>query len=131
MSFEPVLNASLAIRVHMATVIPAFFLGTWLMFLSKKGSWSHRLVGAIYLLLMTVTATAGIFIREVHPGHFSWLHIFVIITYFCVFSAIWSLRHNNIRGHQAAMWGLYFGGLIIAGALTFLSGRIMHRIFLG
>ena|SRR6185503_9235136 len=131
MNLDPVLDASFAIKVHLATVIPSFFLGTWLMFLSKKGGQSHRLIGAIYLLLMTVTATAGIFIKEVNPGHFSWLHIFVVITYFSVFSAIWSLRHNNIRGHQAAMWGLYVGGLIIAGAFTFHPGRIMHRLFFG
>ena len=29
------------------------------------------------------------------------------------------------------MRGLYFGGLIIAGLLTFLPGRIMHRMFFG
>jgi uncharacterized membrane protein len=29
------------------------------------------------------------------------------------------------------MRGLYFGGLMIAGALTFLPGRIMYRMFFG
>src|SRR5262245_22261816 len=126
LNLAPVFDASLAVQIHLATVIPSFFLGTWLMFLSKKGSRSHRLIGAIYLLLMTVTATAGIFIKEVNPGHFSWLHIFVLVTYFSVFRTIWSLRHNNIKAHQASMWGLYIGGLIIAGGLTFLPGRVMH-----
>jgi len=27
------------------------------------------------------------------------------------------------------MIGLYVGGLLIAGGLTFLPGRIMHRLF--
>jgi hypothetical protein len=32
---------------------------------------------------------------------------------------------------RAAMMGVYFGGLIIAGALTFLPGRLMYRLFFG
>jgi uncharacterized membrane protein len=29
------------------------------------------------------------------------------------------------------MLGLYFGGLILAGALAFLPGRLMHRVLFG
>jgi uncharacterized membrane protein len=29
------------------------------------------------------------------------------------------------------MFGLYIGGLLIAGALTFAPGRLMHRLFFG
>jgi uncharacterized membrane protein len=57
--------------------------------------------------------------------------LFVVLTYWSVFSAIWNLRRKNIRGHQMAMIGLYVGGLLIAGGLTFLPGRIMHRLFFG
>jgi uncharacterized membrane protein len=80
---------------------------------------------------MTVTATAAIFIHQLRPGSFSLLHLFVVLTYWSVFSAIWNLRRKNIRGHQMAMIGLYVGGLLIAGGLTFLPGRIMHRLFFG
>jgi len=29
------------------------------------------------------------------------------------------------------MLGVYFGGLVIAGALTLLPGRLLHRVFFG
>ena len=29
------------------------------------------------------------------------------------------------------MIGLYFGGILIAGGLTFLPGRLMYRLFFG
>ena len=95
----------------------------WLIFLSKKGARRHRMVGAIYLVLMTVTATAAIFIRDLRDGSFSFLHLFVLLTYWSVFSAIWNLRRHNIRGHQGAMIGLYVGGILVAGGLTFLPTR--------
>ena len=131
MNFTPIAEAPLAVKIHLATVIPAFFLGSWQLFFSRKGARPHRTIGAAYLVLMTITATAAIFIRELRHGSFSLLHLFVVLTYWGVFSAIWSLRRHNIRGHQQAMIGLYIGGLLIAGALTFLPGRIMYRLFFG
>ncbi len=131
MNFALIADASLAIKIHLATVIPGFLLGTWLIFLSKKGARRHRMVGAIYLVLMTVTATAAIFIRDLRDGSFSFLHLFVLLTYWSVFSAIWNLRRHNIRGHQGAMIGLYVGGILVAGGLTFLPGRLMYRLFFG
>jgi uncharacterized membrane protein len=35
MNFNPLLHASLAIQIHVATVVPAFFLGAWQIFLSR------------------------------------------------------------------------------------------------
>jgi uncharacterized membrane protein len=131
MNLAPIAEAPLAVQIHLATVVPAFLLGTWLIFFSSKGARMHRAIGVAYLVLMTVTATAAIFIRQLRPGSFSLLHLFVVLTYWSVFSAIWNLRRKNIRGHQRAMIGLYVGGLLIAGALTFLPGRIMHRLFFG
>jgi uncharacterized membrane protein len=131
MNFTPIAEAPLAIRIHLATIIPAFFLGTWLIFFSRKGARAHRAIGASYLVLMTITATAAIFIRQLHPGGFSFFHLFVLLTYWGVFSAIWNLRKKDIQGHKRAMVGLYVGGLLIAGGLTFLPGRMMYRLFFG
>lgn len=131
MHFELVAREPLAIQIHLATVIPAFFLGTWLILFSKKGSRYHRALGYSYLSLMTVTAFAAMFIRSLHPGHLSWIHLFIPLTLFGVVSAIWRIQRKDVKGHRAAMLGLYFGGLIIAGALTFYPGRLMYRLFFG
>jgi uncharacterized membrane protein len=130
MNWELVAREPIAIQIHLATVIPAFFMGTWLTFFSRKGSHFHRILGSIYLGLMTITAMAAVFIRSLNPGQLSWLHIFVPITLLSVFIAIWRIRRKDVAGHKAAMLGLYFGGLIIAGALTFFPGRLMYRLFL-
>ena len=124
-------SAPLAIQVHLVTVVPAFFLGTWLIFVSRKGTWWHRRLGAVYLALMFVTAWTTLAIRSVDPPNWSPIHLFVPLT---IGSTIWALvavRLGNIRAHQAAMIGLYVGGLLIAGGLTFLPGRFMHRLVFG
>lgn len=127
MNVEAITNAPLAVKVHLATVLPAFAIGTWQIFASIKGSHSHRSLGFVYLALMTVTAVAAFFIRSVGHGSLTLIHLFVPLTFFGVFSAIWNARRGDIKGHRNAMLGLYAGGLLLAGTLAFLPGRIMHR----
>ena len=43
--------------------------------------------------------------------------------------AIWRIRKDDIAGHKQAMYGLYFGGLLIAGGFIFFPGRLMCRLF--
>ncbi|HEX3536121.1 MAG TPA: DUF2306 domain-containing protein [Stellaceae bacterium] len=131
MNFAPIAAAPLAIKVHLVTVLPAFAIGTWLIFGSTKGSTTHRVLGATYLALMTVTAASTFFIRTINPGGFSPVHLFIPLTLFGVFGALWNVRRGNIRGHRSAMLGLYFGGLLIAGAFTLLPGRLLHGVFFG
>lgn len=138
MSLAPLLNAPLAVQLHFFTVVPAFFLGTWLLFLSRKGSPLHRSVGKVYLALMAVTAVAAVFIRafgswviDVGPLRFGLLHLFVPLVANGVWGAFATIRHGDLKGHQRAMRGMYIGGLVIAGLLAFAPGRILNRMVFG
>lgn len=138
MDIQPLLNASLPIKLHVATIVPAFGLGTWLLFFSAKGSRYHRLAGTVYLTLMVVTALAAMWIRafsgfslEVGPFRLGVLHLFVPLTLHSVWATLRALRAGHLATHQGSMRGLYFGGLIVAGLLAFAPGRIMYRMFIG
>lgn len=128
----PIMAAPLPIKLHLATVLPAFAIGTYLIFVSAKGAPHHRALGYLYLTLMTITAITTLFIHQVNPEGFmgfSVIHLFVPLTLFGVVGAISGARTHNVRRHRNAMIGLYVGGLLIAGALTFAPGRIMHQVF--
>lgn len=134
MSFDltPIMNAPLPITIHLATVLPAFAIGTYLIFFSRKGAPHHCALGYLYLTLMSITATAALFIHEVSPNGFmgfSPIHVFVPLTFFGVVGAISGARTHNVKRHRGSMIGLYIGGLLIAGSLAFLPGRVMHRVF--
>jgi uncharacterized membrane protein len=81
------------VQIHAATVIPAFFIGTWQIFVSHKGGRAHRGIGYVYLVLMTITAIAALFIHALMPKSpffgLSPIHIFVPITLFGVASALY------------------------------------------
>ncbi len=129
--FAPIANAPPAIRLHLATVVPAAILGAWLIFVSRKGARLHRALGVLYLVLMTVTAVTTLFIYQLHPGHLSWIHLLVPLTLYGVFRTIWSLRRGDIAGHRNAMIALYAGAILIAGGFTFVPGRLLHKVFFG
>lgn len=131
MHLELLAREPFVIQLHVATIVPSFFLGTWLIFFSRKGSRYHRSLGFIYLGLMTITSFTAMFVQSIRPGYYSWFHIFIPITLWGVFPAIWRIRQGDMRGHRRAMLGTYFGGLIAAGALSFAPGRLMHALFLG
>ena len=123
MNLQPLINAPTAVHVHVATVVPAIALGVWLILLSRKGALAHRMIGAVYLVLMTVTCGAALLIHSTNPSgpfSFSFIHLFVPLTLFGI-----------VRAHRSAMLGVFVGGILIAGAFAFTPGRIIYRMFFG
>jgi len=119
--------------LHLATVFPAFLIGTFLL-LNHKGTARHRLLGKIYMLLMLCTATITLFMSaEVGPvflGRFGFIHLFALLVFYSVPAAYFAARKHNLITHKWNMIGLYLGGLVIAGAFTFVPGRLLHSWFI-
>jgi uncharacterized membrane protein len=132
MALAPLLAAPFAIKLHVFTVVPAFLLGTWMIFVSRKGAPWHRKLGYVYLTLMTITAIAALFIHQIPAIDivfgFGPIHIFSIITLSGVVGALRGAWSHNIKLHKRSMLGVYVGGLLIAGSFALLPGRLMHRV---
>lgn len=113
-----------AIVIHVTTVLPAIPLGAYLL-LARKGGARHKLWGKIWLGLMVTTATAAIFIKT--SGSFSFIHIFIPLTYIASWKVIASARRGDMKEHKSQIIGLYLGALMIPGAVAFaLPGRLMN-----
>lgn len=120
--------------LHLATVAPAFLLGSYLLY-AKKGSPAHKRLGKIYMLLMLATAFITLFMSaQVGPalfGHFGGIHLLSILTLCTVPTAFLAAKKGHIRAHRISMTSLYVGGILIAGAFTFMPGRLMHAWVFG
>ncbi|WP_455200984.1 DUF2306 domain-containing protein [Kaarinaea lacus] len=115
--------------MHLATILPAFLIGTYLL-LNRKGTSQHRLLGKLYMLLMLVTAVTTLFMpAEVGPqflNHFGFIHIFSLLVLYNVPSAYVAAKSSNLRVHRGNMIGLYVGGILIAGSFALMPGRMLH-----
>jgi uncharacterized membrane protein len=134
MNLDPLSHAPWPIKIHLLTVVPAFVIGTWQIFLSRKGAAAHRALGYTYLGLVTVTAIDALFIHALMPNAprgLSPVHLLVPLTLFGVVSALLAVHRHDIRTHRNAMIGVYVGGMLVAGSLTLLPGRILHAVVFG
>ena len=130
MNVQAFLEASVAVQVHAALGILAFALGTYVL-LRRKGGPGHRRLGRVWLALMVGVALSAMFIHHIRTwGPFSMLHLLVPWTLGSCWYALHTARRRRFVAHASTMIGLYLGALVVAGGLTFLPGRLMHRVFL-
>jgi len=120
--------------IHLATILPAFVLGT-ISFLLKKGTKTHKYIGRVYMLLMLFTAIVTLFMPAyVGPklfNHFGWIHSFSLLTIYTVPTAYTAIKRGDVKAHKGKMIGLYIGAILVAGAFTFMPGRYIYQLFFG
>ena|SRR6056300_194426 len=126
------MNYQLFIWLHLATIVPSFFIGGFLL-LNKKGTNIHKRLGKIYMVLMLLTAFFTLFMSEVDGpklfGHFGYLHIFTFLVLYQVPRAYFAVKKGNIKTHRFHMMLLYFGGILLAGTVAFQTGRFLNDLF--
>ncbi|SIQ24894.1 Uncharacterized membrane protein [Rhizobium sp. RU20A] len=128
MSFAPLLDAPLAVQVHVASVVPAALLGAFLLS-NPKGTPRHRLIGRIWFVLMVMTALSSFFIHSFDLLYgFSPIHLISLFVLYASWQAFQAARRGDIRAHRAGVVGMYVWGIGVAGLFTLLPERVMGRL---
>ncbi len=130
MNTELFWSMSPAIIAHTFSAFGALGIGI-VMWSRKKGTLSHKLMGRLFLVLMLATAVSAIFIRNLNDGNFSWIHLFVPLTFYASWEAVYHVRKGNIKKHMSSVRGLFFGALLIPGIIAFWPGRLMWHVVFG
>ena len=128
MTLAPLFAAPVAIQIHAVAAISAFALGL-LQFAKPKGTTAHRLLGWTWAGLMLTVAVSALFIHTIRLwGPWSPIHLLSLLVLVTLPLALWHAHRHNVPRHRIAMVSLFLGALVVAGALTFLPGRIMHAV---
>ena len=131
MSLEPLLTSSPVIQVHAFAAMSALVLGI-VQLVAPKGTLPHRTIGWTWVGLMALIAVSSFWIHGIRMiGPFSPIHALSIFTLVMLPLAVLHARGHRVMEHRKAMISIFVGALIIAGAFTFLPGRIMHAVALG
>ena len=118
------------IHVHVAAAVTALVVGT-VQLIGVKGTTTHRIIGWTWVAAILTVAISSLFIRQINSGAFSWIHLFSGWTLIAVPVALHAIRRGDVRRHGRTMIWMFIGGLLIAGAFTFVPGRLMWAVFLG
>ena len=131
MTLAPLLDASPVIQLHAFAAMAAFTLGL-VQLAAPKGTIPHRTIGWIWVALMLAVATASFFIHGIKLwGPWSPIHLLSIFTLVMLPLAVLHAWRHRVGAHRSAMISMFLGALVIAGAFTFLPGRIMHAVAFG
>jgi uncharacterized membrane protein len=121
---------SLAVKLHIAAAVAALAIGAFIL-ARPKGGGLHRTLGWVWVIAMAGTAVSSIFIRTLNDGALSYIHLITGWVLIALPLGLVAIRNRRVVQHRRTMVGLYIGGLIIAGALTFIPGRLLWAVFVG
>jgi uncharacterized membrane protein len=120
----------LKVQVHVTAALAALAIGMIILLL-PKGRRFHKTLGWAWVLAMGTAAVSSLFIVELNGGFWSFLHIISGWTIVGMPMAIYAVRNGKVLEHKRGMTGMFVGGLIVAGALTFIPGRFFYAFFFG
>lgn len=121
---------SWVIQLHILAALTALAIGTAIL-LQRKGSNLHKTLGWGWVFAMGTTAVSSLFITGLNGNYWSIIHLLSGWTIIALPMAIFAIRNRNVAAHKRAMTGMFVGGLLLAGALTFIPGRFMFELFFG
>ena len=131
MNIDALLSATQPIPLHALLAIFADVAGG-IQFALPKGTFLHRLLGYSWVIAMFIVAASSFFINEFRwIGPFGPIHLLSCLVLFSLWRGVRAARRHNIAGHRATMIQLYCFSLLLAGAFTFVPGRIMYRVLFG
>lgn len=120
----------LVVQAHVYAALTALLVGSVILF-RPKGRGLHKALGWTWVIAMGATAVSSLFITGLNGGFYSFVHLLSGWTIIALPMAIHAIRNRKVEAHRQAMTGMFVGGLLVAGALTFIPGRVMFEMFFG
>ena len=122
------------IYFHAFFALVAVPLGL-LIFINKKGTKKHKLLGITWIVFLVFVSVSAVFIQVINPGNFSAIHLLIPFTLTSLIYSIWNIRkYKKTRiqkykyAHKYSALGVYMGALLVAGGLTLLPGRFFYEL---
>jgi uncharacterized membrane protein len=118
---------TLLIALHAAGATLAVALGGFQLLRRRRGDLLHRRIGRLWMADMYWVAFSSFGIRQLDPGHFTWIHALSAWTIVSLSLAVWTARRGNIRAHRAWATGSYLGLLGAGIAAVAIPSRLVPQ----
>jgi uncharacterized membrane protein len=129
MRLAPLLEASLAIKIHVAAAVFAIVLGA-VQFLAPKGTLPHRLFGWVWVVLLACLCVSSFFIPgSLHIGPISVFHALSVYTLWALAMGAWAARQHRVADHKSYMAWLYGLSVVLSAVIAVVSGGVLQQVF--
>ena len=129
MTLSPILSAPALIQFHMACALIALVLGPFVIHRAPRDRF-HKIAGYVWVISMTCVAVSSLFIPSFGLkviGHLGPIHGLAFLALWSLWTGMYSIYKRDIARHKAALKGLYWQGLAVAGLVNFIPGRAVNR----
>lgn len=131
MSLTPFFQAPIEVQIHAISALEALLIGPFLLYRRRRDR-LHKILGYAWVANMAVAALSSFALYGLRWfGPFGPIHVLSVTALATLWMAIRHARTGNIKAHRQIMHWLYWGGLVTAGVLTLLPGRMVHRMLFG
>lgn len=131
MSLTPFFQAPIEVQIHAISALEALLIGPFLLYRRRRDR-LHKILGYAWVTNMAVAALSSFALYGLRWfGPFGPIHVLSVTALATLWMAIRHARTGNIKAHRQIMHWLCWGGLVTAGVLTLLPGRMVHRMLFG
>lgn len=120
----------IVLQLHILAALGTAALGGLILSM-RKGRTFHRTAGWIWVVLMATTAVSSLFIVGINGDFWSVIHLLSGWVLIILPIGVWAARKHRVDVHRKTMTGIFVGGSLVAGAFTFLPGRLMWQLVFG
>lgn len=120
--------APLQVKIHLTGALTSLGIGIVLLS-GVKGSNLHKALGWTWVIAMGTTAVSSFWIHNLNPNGLSFIHFLSGWTVIGLPAAVFAIKQRKVAVHARAMTSMFVGGLILAGLLSFMPGRLMWNLF--
>ena len=130
--FDPILNASTQIQIHVAFACVALLVGPLALFRLRRDR-IHKIAGYIWIVSILGLAVSSLWIKSeiAFLWSFGPIHLLSAFATWGVIEGLYHIRTKDMAKHRASMQSVWFGAMGLAGLFTFLPGRVINRMVFG
>jgi len=97
------------IALHALGATFSLMVGLVVLRTPRKGNLFHRRLGIVWMGAMYWTVLSSFWVKQLRPGHFSWIHGLSVWTFFSLTMALWAAKTGRRQLHQGWVVGSYLG----------------------
>jgi len=97
------------VACHASAAAIALVLGAVNLIGRPQGDRTHRGIGAVWVVAMYWVVLSSFAIKDLRPGHFSWIHGLSVFTFVTLSIGLWAALTGRPLRHRIFMTGSYFG----------------------
>jgi len=118
------------LQVHLALILFGMMLGGVLM-IWRKGRTFHRVGGWIFVVVVAAGSIISAIPFLMGRSPLGWAHAGLIGPALWLPLGVIFAKRRDVARHRWMMGILYFGAMLIPGAIALLPGRVLWRVFIG